>query len=198
MEKNQIALAIAVVFILTIGFYFMFAEKEETIDQIESAPKQPEIEQPQAIEKPVEKEEPRIIEPKNYKISISYNLFDPKELVIEKGSTVTWTNKGNKNHKIYHNAPNKEFYSEIIAPGDSFSHTFDKVGEYNYADVMFKYINGKVIVEEGSTFLAGHAIGLFKNPKAVLTPLICFLMVFIAFTIIIYKRKHIIRKFDVK
>src|SRR3989338_4513636 len=127
MQRNYITLTLVLLLVVIGAYFIVFEDKgqtqtsEEIPKQIEETPKEPVIEQPQEIE-----------EPKEYKIDILYRQFEPKELKIKQGSTVIWTNKDTKTHKIYHNAPNKEFYSEILNPRDTFSRKFDKEGTYNY------------------------------------------------------------------
>lgn len=53
--------------------------------------------------------------------------FDPRVLTIERGQTVTFHNRG----KVTHNAKGKGFFSRVVAPGDSYRHTFDSAGTFS-------------------------------------------------------------------
>lgn len=56
--------------------------------------------------------------------------FEPKALTIAVGDTVTWTNEGQAPHTV--TASDNSFDSGNMAPGATFSHTFDKAGTYAY------------------------------------------------------------------
>jgi plastocyanin len=73
------------------------------------------------------------------------NRFEPAELTVPKGSTVTWINKGQAVHTATDDpskAINKSnavlpigaqpFDSGSVPAGASYSHTFDVPGEYTY------------------------------------------------------------------
>ena len=54
----------------------------------------------------------------------------PNALTISPGTTVIWTNTGQDWHSIA--SLDGSFKSDRVSPGDSFSHQFDQVGEYQY------------------------------------------------------------------
>jgi plastocyanin len=56
------------------------------------------------------------------------NRFQPGRLTVRPGTTVTWVNRGANVHTI--SAQDASFDSGPIAPGESFSHTFTRAGEY--------------------------------------------------------------------
>jgi plastocyanin len=56
--------------------------------------------------------------------------FEARDLTIAAGTTVTWVNKGADWHSVA--ATDGGFQSEKIAPGDSYSVTFDTPGTYGY------------------------------------------------------------------
>jgi plastocyanin len=78
--------------------------------------------------------------------------FEPSELTVTKGTTVTWLNKDQIPVQIQSDdfgatpeVPG-QFSSEPLNPGESFTHTFDTAGEFGYSDPFHPYITGKVTV----------------------------------------------------
>lgn len=84
---------------------------------------------------------------KEQKIEIGDNYFSPKEVTVEEGTIVIWTNKGNMLHDVrWDNAPasdhiggdikadlkNKDFTSKTMGTGDIHVTLFDKVGKFPY------------------------------------------------------------------
>jgi plastocyanin len=56
--------------------------------------------------------------------------FQPKELRVKTGTTVTWTNGGSSSHTV--TADDGSFESPTLARGKTYSHKFDKPGTYPY------------------------------------------------------------------
>ncbi|MGI0027377.1 MAG: cupredoxin domain-containing protein [Nitrosopumilaceae archaeon] len=78
--------------------------------------------------------------------------FTPSILNISPSDTVTWTNNDNVDHIIvsglpYANQTGTIFDSGTIAPGKTFSFTFQDAGTYTYSDKIDKWMVGKVIVK---------------------------------------------------
>jgi plastocyanin len=67
--------------------------------------------------------------------------FDPDELTIEKGQTVTWEWK----ESVLHNVTGDGFKSENESDG-TFTHTFTKPGTYDYQCTLHSGMKGKVTV----------------------------------------------------
>ena len=78
-------------------------------------------------------------------VSIENMLFDPAEVTIAPGTTVTWLNKDVMPHTAVDN--NKSFRSKILAKGDKFSFTFTTPGDYNYICSVHPNMKGRVIVK---------------------------------------------------
>ncbi|MGB9177257.1 MAG: plastocyanin/azurin family copper-binding protein [Methanoregula sp.] len=72
------------------------------------------------------------------KVSIIATSFDPRELYIKTGTTVTWVNEDRMSRNVVHlptGATDKElFNSGSLSPGESFSYTFSAPGRYVYGD----------------------------------------------------------------
>jgi plastocyanin len=60
--------------------------------------------------------------------------FDPPELTIKAGTTVTWTNQDSATHNV--KADDDSWVSPDLGKGDSYSHTFDTAGVVAYRCVF--------------------------------------------------------------
>jgi plastocyanin len=76
-------------------------------------------------------------------ISISNLAFNPNNLTIKKGTTVTWVNDDQVPHAISGNA----FSSESLNTGQSFSFTFNNTGTFSYICSIHPSMVGKIIVQ---------------------------------------------------
>jgi plastocyanin len=63
-------------------------------------------------------------------VTITNFQFDPKELHVKVGTTVTWTNKEGA-HTVASD-DGKTFESPTLSAGQTFSHQFKKAGRYPY------------------------------------------------------------------
>jgi plastocyanin len=82
-------------------------------------------------------------------VTISDFSFEPADLTVNSGTTVTWTNdEGEPVHTVTSDdgAP-AEFDSDDIDPGGTFEFTFDEAGEYPYVCKIHASMNGTVTVE---------------------------------------------------
>ncbi|MGE5343911.1 MAG: plastocyanin/azurin family copper-binding protein [Candidatus Omnitrophota bacterium] len=73
--------------------------------------------------------------PKKVAISITDSGYDPAAFDITLGTTVTWTNNGTKAHTVTSGTPGYPsglFDSGDIAPGFSYSYTFNTRGIFYY------------------------------------------------------------------
>lgn len=84
----------------------------------------------------------------------SGNGFNPDEIIISVGTTVTWTNKDTVGHTIVSGSQGDADAGELFDtgprwnPGAKFEHTFDTVGEFSYFCTLYPWMTGKVIVAE--------------------------------------------------
>ena len=82
-----------------------------------------------------------------YEIRIEGFAFDPDEITIASGDTVTWTNHDDSRHTVTED--DDAFDSDDLEQGDTFSWTFDVVGSYGYfCDRHDETMSGTVNVEE--------------------------------------------------
>jgi plastocyanin len=76
-------------------------------------------------------------------VIIENHEFQPAEITIQSGETVTWINKDSVKHTITADS----FDSGLIGKDESFQQTFDEAGTFEYTCNPHPYMKGKVIVE---------------------------------------------------
>jgi len=72
--------------------------------------------------------------------------FEPAEVTVGVGDTVTWTN----NDSVGHDVTADSFSSGDpggMAPGDTFEQTFDEAGTFDYVCTVHPGMEGSVVVE---------------------------------------------------
>ncbi|HLU34478.1 MAG TPA: multicopper oxidase domain-containing protein [Thermomicrobiales bacterium] len=81
-------------------------------------------------------------------VTLVDDRFDPVELTVVQGTTVTWTNKGANFHSL--KAYDGSFDSGKLAPGESYSYTFDQPGLFPYicSHHGLQGMIGQVVVNE--------------------------------------------------
>lgn len=91
--------------------------------------------------------------PTGHIIKIEEWEFDPDEITIKAGETVTWVNEkptGQRNSDaqlLRIRGPCIGFKSDDFAPGEEFSYTFEEVGECTYRDIYQGNYAGKITIE---------------------------------------------------
>jgi plastocyanin len=86
--------------------------------------------------------------------SLTDTAFQPNPVQVSVGSTVTWTNDDSQPHTVVsgQNAqPDGKFasspnFNPLIAPGQTFSHTFTEAGQYPYYCALHPNMVGTVSV----------------------------------------------------
>ena len=78
--------------------------------------------------------------------------YNPSPLGITVGTNVTWKNSDNTAHTVTEgspsgNTPQNGFDSSILAPGQTFSHTFDKPGTTQYYCTLHPTMLGEIIAK---------------------------------------------------
>ncbi|MEN9558765.1 MAG: hypothetical protein RL141_1134 [Candidatus Parcubacteria bacterium] len=68
--------------------------------------------------------------------------FVPSSFTIKRGTTVTWTNDDSMDHTV----KGSGFDSGMLAPGQSYSHTFNTVGSFDYVCSIHPTMQGTVNV----------------------------------------------------
>ncbi len=75
-------------------------------------------------------------------VEIKGFAFNPDTLTIQKGTTVTWTNKDSAPHTV----TGDTFGSETLSQGQAFGYTFNEAGTFEYQCHIHPGMRGKVIV----------------------------------------------------
>lgn len=71
---------------------------------------------------------------KTVTVSITHTAFVPRNVTLEAGDTLTWTNNDNVNHQLVSQAAG--LASPILKPGDTYSFVFAKAGKYTVSDTL--------------------------------------------------------------
>jgi len=79
-----------------------------------------------------------------YTVSMKSTAFQPKELTISAGDTVTWINNDPMLHNVDLGSLGK---SPDMRKGETYSMTFDKPGTYDYECNIHPGMTGKIIVK---------------------------------------------------
>ena len=81
------------------------------------------------------------------KVSIDNSVFDPKDLVVTAGATVTWVNTDDVAHTVTSKAAPPLLDSKTLHTDDKFSFEFKTPGIYDYFCKAHPDMTGKVIVK---------------------------------------------------
>jgi amicyanin len=86
-------------------------------------------------------------------VAIDNFTFNPQNVTVKSGTTVTWTNKDDIPHAIA--AVGKQFKSKVMDTDNSYSFTFTTPGTYAYFCSLHPHMTGTIVVE-AATGEAGH------------------------------------------
>jgi plastocyanin len=79
-------------------------------------------------------------------VSMADIAFDPAEVTVSAGDTVTWTNDDSVGHDV-----TADSFSSgepgAMASGDTFEHTFEEAGSFDYVCTVHPGMEGTVVVE---------------------------------------------------
>lgn len=84
--------------------------------------------------------------PQTFNIKIKSYAFSPAELRIKKGDTIIWTNNDAVSHTVTSNS-GSELNSEALSQEETYSHTFNAQGTYEYHCNPHPFMKAKIIVE---------------------------------------------------
>ena len=70
--------------------------------------------------------------------------FNPQEVTVKVGTTVTWTNMDSAGHDV--KAADGSWGSDTLTNGQSFSKVFDQAGTYAYVCTFHPKMTGTIIV----------------------------------------------------
>ena len=80
------------------------------------------------------------------KIELKSFAFNPSELKIKTGETVTWTNKDSAPHTVTSDS-GTEISSPTLSNSQTYSHTFNAQGTFQYHCSLHPGMKAKIIVE---------------------------------------------------
>jgi plastocyanin len=78
-------------------------------------------------------------------IGIDNFTFNPQQLTVKAGATVTWTNKDDIPHAVA--ATDRSFKSKTLDTGDSYAVTFTTPGTFQYFCSLHPHMTGTIVVE---------------------------------------------------
>jgi plastocyanin len=78
--------------------------------------------------------------------------YDPSPLTVKPGTSVTWTNSDSTIHTVTSGLPEQGevgtlFDSDIMSPGKTFTHAFDKTGIFDYSCTLHPFMHGQIITK---------------------------------------------------
>jgi plastocyanin len=80
-------------------------------------------------------------------VKIENFSFEPKELTIAVGTTVTWVNEDDVPHTATGEGESPAFDSKALDTDDKFSFTFTKAGVYPYYCKVHPHMKGTIVVK---------------------------------------------------
>lgn len=95
----------------------------------------------------VELETPTANAPTETAINISDSSYQPELITVKRGATITWTNQDSAAHTVTAEGSSGPS-SGLLAQGDEYSHTFEKVGTFTYRCTQHPEMQGTVQVVE--------------------------------------------------
>ncbi|MDI3322096.1 cupredoxin domain-containing protein [Pinibacter soli] len=78
-------------------------------------------------------------------VSIENMLYNPGNLTVKAGTTVSWTNNDNVDHTV--TANDGSFDSGAIKTGSKYSHTFSTTGTFSYHCTFHADMKASVVVQ---------------------------------------------------
>jgi len=101
---------------------------------------------------------------KTVTVSITHVAFVPRNVTIELGDTITWTNNDTVNHQLVSQAAG--LGSPVLKPGDTYSFTFPKVGKFTVSDGLNNRYQKATITVKAAT-PAPATLSLNANPSII-------------------------------
>lgn len=78
-------------------------------------------------------------------VNMSGSKFDPAEVTVDVGTTVTWSNNDSVTHTV--TASGGAFSSGDLKPGQNFGYTFNEPGTFDYACTIHPTMTGTIVVK---------------------------------------------------
>jgi len=80
-------------------------------------------------------------------VTIAHFSYEPRTLVVRRGTRVTWTNEDDAPHTVTSTPEPRAFASKALDTDDTFSHVFDTPGTYEYFCALHPKMTAKVVVK---------------------------------------------------
>ena len=101
-------------------------------------------------------------------VSIQDFFFDPGQLTVSPGTTVTWVNDGQAPHTT--TADDGTWDSGTLRPGEDFSFTFDQPGTYTYHCSIHPDMTASVKVSGGGEATSSASASMSPSASASASP----------------------------
>lgn len=98
------------------------------------------------MQKPAANNNPGTGQSQGNNMEIANFAFSPSTLIIKQGETVVWTNKDSAKHTVTSDS-GSELDSPQLVSGETYSHTFNSKGTFDYHCTPHPYMKAKIIVE---------------------------------------------------
>ena len=95
---------------------------------------------------------------KTMTVNIKNFAFNPPNITVAPGTTVTWVNNDQAPHTTTATNPAGVFDSGTLQPGQSYSFTFNKPGTYAYHCAIHPYMTGAITVSGASASASGSSM----------------------------------------
>jgi plastocyanin len=82
------------------------------------------------------------------RITIAQHRFNPPRITVKAGTTVAWVNADRRSGHAVRSTGPAGFQSPLLMAGQSWAHTFDKPGVYQYACGPHPEMEGTIEVTE--------------------------------------------------
>jgi LPXTG-motif cell wall-anchored protein len=97
-------------------------------------------------------------------VSIQDFFFEPDQLTVAPGTTVTWVNDGEQPHTS--TADDGTWDSGTLQPGESYSFTFDDPGDYSYLCEIHPDMTATITVSEDGEMTTASPEATTMSPSA--------------------------------
>jgi plastocyanin len=78
-------------------------------------------------------------------VKIDNFTFNPQQITVKAGTTVTWTNHDDIPHTV--TSSTQAFKSKVLDTDEKFSFTFTTPGSYSYFCSLHPHMTGSIVVE---------------------------------------------------
>jgi plastocyanin len=84
----------------------------------------------------------------NMEVKIDNFTYNPQQITVKVGTTVTWTNHDDIPHNVV--SKTMRFKSNALDTDDKFSFTFTTPGSYPFFCSLHPHMTGSIVVEAGA------------------------------------------------